>query len=96
MNEKNTDKSNNTTIPLSDRLMVDAKSLAELLSCSVRHVQAMDSAGLIPMATRLRRRTLWHVPTIRRWCQAGCPPRDQWPENEQDDGASRLVEGRAG
>jgi len=77
-------------VPLADRILVDAEGLGQLLSCSSRHVQALDASGRLPQPQHLGRRTLWHVPTIRTWCAAGCPARDVF---EPDDGTVHLSEG---
>ncbi len=63
-------------------LLVSAKGLAAMLSCSARHIQTLDASGAIPVPIRLGRRTLWSVEIIRQWCAAGCPTRDKWMEQK--------------
>jgi predicted DNA-binding transcriptional regulator AlpA len=87
-------KPDKQTISPGDRLLVDAEALAHLLSCSARHIQSLDASGRLPMPIRLGRRTLWDVAGVRRWCAAGCPPRDHM--QQQDTGVVTLCEeGRA-
>jgi predicted DNA-binding transcriptional regulator AlpA len=36
------------------------------------------AAGRIPAPVKLGGRTLWRVEELRRWIEAGCPPRKTW------------------
>jgi len=59
-------------------LVVDAKLLARLLTCSVRTVRTLDTLGKLPKALRIGGRVVWRVSEIREWLAAGAPDRDTW------------------
>jgi hypothetical protein len=61
-------------------LMIDAKRAARLFSISLRTWRSYDSAGKVPMPTRLGARVLWHLPELKQWAEAGCPDRAAWNE----------------
>lgn len=67
------------------RLAVDAAGLAEMLFVSERSIQTYDSGGLIPRPFKLSGRTLWNVPEIRRWLDAGAPRREVWEAMKKAD-----------
>ena len=48
----------NTQVPV-EPLLVDAKALAKMLSCSVRSVWRMRSAGQLPAPVKLGRSIRW-------------------------------------
>ena len=82
---KNTSQSESSTLisqPLPtdsiNRLTVDAKRLAKLLSAGLRTVRAWDVAGKLPKPVKLGGRVLWYLPEIHEWLQAGCPDRATW------------------
>ncbi|MEO2091528.1 MAG: hypothetical protein ABGY75_18890 [Gemmataceae bacterium] len=56
-------------------LAVDAAGLAVLLGVSKRSVISYTGAGLLPSPFQLAAPTLWSVPEIRRWPDAGSPDR---------------------
>jgi predicted DNA-binding transcriptional regulator AlpA len=60
-------------------LAVDAVGLADLLSCSLRHVRRLDAEALIPRGFLLGGRCKrWRVDEIREWLSAGSPDRGAW------------------
>lgn len=59
-------------------LAVDAKSLAKLLTASVRTIRTWDAAGKLPAPVKVGGRTLWYLPEIRAWLRAGAPDRPTW------------------
>jgi predicted DNA-binding transcriptional regulator AlpA len=62
----------------SDALLIDAVRLAELLTCSRRHVEQMDCTGKLPRPIRLGRLKKWRMSEVMDWLAAGAPARDQW------------------
>jgi predicted DNA-binding transcriptional regulator AlpA len=56
------------------------------VSCgkSVRTWRSWTAQGLVPAPVRVGRATLWRADELRRWCEAGCPRRDEW-EALRDD-----------
>ena len=40
-------------------LLLDARALAKVLSCSVRHIRRMDTAGELPAPVRIGRLVRW-------------------------------------
>ncbi len=56
-------------------LLVDVKTLARMLSTSVRSVWRMNSGGKVPLSVRVGRSVRWNVATIREWIELGCPDR---------------------
>ena len=59
-------------------LVVDAKSLAPMLSCGVRTVRTLDARGLLPKPLRIGGSVVWVVDDIRAWLEAGAPDRETW------------------
>lgn len=59
-------------------LAVDAKTLARMLCCSVRHIERQDAAGKLPAPVRIGRSKRWRAAEIDAWLQAGCPDRHAW------------------
>ncbi len=59
-------------------LAVDAKKLAAMLSTSVRTIRTWDAAGKLPAPVKVGGRTLWYLPEVRAWLQAGAPDRPAW------------------
>jgi predicted DNA-binding transcriptional regulator AlpA len=47
------------------------------------------SAGRIPAPVRLGGSTLWRVPELRAWVEAGCPPRREWEALRAEGGGGR-------
>jgi len=68
-------------------LLLDAKSLAAVLSVSRTTVYQMNNTGeLGPMPIRFGRRTLWRYGEIAAWVRAGCPRREVWAKMAQERG----------
>jgi excisionase family DNA binding protein len=53
--------------------MHDARDVATLLACSVRHVHRLHDAGDMPRATRLGRLLRWRRAELLAWIRASCP-----------------------
>jgi len=54
-----------------------------LLSVSKRHFANLQASGQIgPLPIHLGRSKLWNVDELRRWSDAGCPPRRAWSEHQ--------------
>ena len=62
----------------SEPLLLDARSLARLLSIGVRTVRTHDAAGKLPQPVKLGGRTLWRRAEIMAWIDAGTPDRMAW------------------
>jgi hypothetical protein len=58
--------------------MVRAKDAASWSSVRLRTWRAWDAAGKVPRPLRIGACTLWSLPELRKWRDAGCPPRDEW------------------
>jgi predicted DNA-binding transcriptional regulator AlpA len=58
--------------------LLAAAEVAKILSCSPRHVWALNSSGRLPRPIRLGRVTRWRADEIRDWLAAGAPARDRW------------------
>ena len=65
-------------IPENEPLLLDADALARQLSVSRSGLYQWLASGRIPSPVKLGRRALWRVEEIRRWVNAGCPPRARW------------------
>jgi len=59
----------------SERLMVNAAGVAEMLSCSRSHVYALQNSGRLPKPCKLGKSTRWPVKVLREWVESGCPSR---------------------
>jgi prophage regulatory protein len=70
-----------TTRPPSEpvaAITVDAQRLAVLLGVGLRTVRTWDAAGKLPQPVRIGKRTLWYLPEVHQWMQAGAPDRATW------------------
>lgn len=56
-------------------LLIDAKALAKLLSCSIRSIWRLKSSGKIPTPVRVGASVRWPTETVREWIAMGCPDR---------------------
>ena len=62
-----------------DPLLIDARKLAGLLDVSLGTVERMKAAGDLPAHVVVSGNChRWRLEEIRRWVEAGCPPRKQW------------------
>jgi len=69
----------NTTHPdESSRLALTAADVARQLGISERHLWALHSSARLPRPVRLGRSVRWGADELRRWLEAGAPPRDRW------------------
>src|SRR5690242_144520 len=59
-------------------LLVRRRDAARLCSLSPASWDRLNSAGLTPRPIKLGGAVLWRVEELRAWCEAGCPPRDEW------------------
>ena len=53
--------------------LLSLSQIAELLSCSTRHVQRLADAGKMPKPVRLGVLLRWPRQTINDWIADGCP-----------------------
>ena len=58
--------------------LLDAQAVAQLLACSVRHVERMNSAGKLPQALHVGRLRRWRRGELLDWVSEGCPDRRTW------------------
>jgi len=56
-----------------ENALIDVQQLAELLSCSTRHVYRLSDAGKMPGPVRLGSLVRWNRAAIEEWIAAGCP-----------------------
>lgn len=54
--------------------LIDVKAVADLLSCSTRHVYRLTDAGKMPAPVRLGVLVRWRTTELSEWLAAGCPP----------------------
>lgn len=59
---------------------VDAAAAASMFDISERQWWSLHSSGRCPLPIRCGRSVRWSVDELRRWCDAGCPPRHRWQE----------------
>jgi len=55
-------------------MLVDVRSVAELLACSPRHVYRMADEGRMPSPLKLGALVRWRREEIARWISDGCKP----------------------
>ena len=53
--------------------LLDVKAVADLLSCSVRHVYRLTDSGKMPARVRLGSLVRWNAVEIQKWVEQGCP-----------------------
>ena len=61
--------------PLIGRLaaLLDVQAVADLLSCSTRHVYRLSDAGRMPSPVKLGALVRWPRHAIEHWLTDGCP-----------------------
>jgi len=69
-------------------LAVDAAGAAGLFHLSTRAWWRAHSAGKVPLPLRIGRACRWEMAELRRWAEAGCPPRETWQRIRERDGES--------
>ena len=67
-----------SAIPLGDALLTSARVAGSMCGRSEASWWRDRAADRIPAPVKLGGRTLWRVEEIRRWVEAGCPPRRTW------------------
>lgn len=53
--------------------LLDARQVARLLNCSVRHVYRLSDAGRMPRPLKLGSLVRWRNSELADWVKAGCP-----------------------
>ena len=56
------------------RRLGDVKVVAEMCTCSTRHVYRMSDAGKMPAPRRLLSLVRWDLDEIDAWIAGGCKP----------------------
>ena len=64
-------------------LLIDVKSLAKMLSCSVRSVWRLNSSGKLPKPVKIGRSVKWNYQMVRTWVEMGCPDRATFEARSQ-------------
>ena len=54
--------------------MIDVIAVAELLTCSTRHVYRLSDAGMMPAPVKLGALVRWDRKRIEAWIAEGCKP----------------------
>ncbi len=58
--------------------LLNVKSLAAMLSVSVRSIWKMDASGKLPEAIRFAGNVRWRKDEIMAWIDSGAPTRERW------------------
>ena len=56
-----------------DAAMLNVQAVADLLSCSTRHVYRLSDAGRMPRPAKLGALVRWSRIAIEEWIADGCP-----------------------
>ena len=72
--------------------LVDVNGVAELLSCSSRHVFRLTEAGKMPKPVRLGSLVRWSQVSIQSWIEAGCPSRMENTSRKKSDDKTHKYE----
>lgn len=59
-------------------LLVDADTVAKLLSISKSSLHAFNATGQLPKPVRLGRAVRWNLEELKAWVNCGCPSRYRW------------------
>lgn len=71
--------------PIHEPLLLTTDQAARLLGIGRTSLYSMHTTDRLgPMPVRLGRRILWRHEELKRWVDAGCPPRRQWVKNKQN------------
>ena len=57
-----------------DAVLLDVQAVADVLSCSVRHVYRLSDRGKMPRPLRLGALVRWDRSAVESWISQGCPP----------------------
>ena len=63
-----------TTDTSQDQALLDVEAVAQLLSCSTRHVYRLSDGGKMPRPLRLGTLVRWDRSAVESWISQGCPP----------------------
>ena len=58
--------------------LVDAATVARLLSISASSFWKLNAEGVVPAPLRFGRITRWNKEELRCWVNSGCPSRFRW------------------
>ena len=58
-----------------NRLLVTANEIAEMVGVSSRTIWRWDSSGKVPKPIRIGKAVRWRRQDIDEWVKDGCPPR---------------------
>ena len=54
-------------------VMLDVQAVADLLTCSTRHVYRLADSGRMPRPIKLGKLVRWSRSVIEEWIAGGCP-----------------------
>ena len=63
-------------------LLLKAECAARFLGFSKSEFYRLNTTGRIPSPIRFGRVMRWPRAVLRRWTEAGCPPRHEWETNQ--------------
>ena len=66
-------------------LALNAKQAAAMLNISVRQLWRLNSTGQVPKPIRLGNCVRWRKAELEAFVEAGCPTRQEWEHQEEDD-----------
>ena len=63
-----------TTLPPAEEVrLLDVNAVAQLLSCSTRHVYRLADSGQMPRPRKLGALVRWDREQLEKWLADGCP-----------------------
>jgi len=77
------ERSPNKASSIQEVVAISAKTLASMLSVSVRQVWRLNSAGKLPQPVRLGGSVRWNHEEIIDWFRVGCPDRRTWEARKE-------------
>ena len=80
-----------TNIQATERLLLPARAVAELLGISTRQVWSLKATGQLPQPLRLRRSVRWRCDKLITWLDAGCDMRQFGAEGGAGAGATQTI-----
>ena len=78
-----------------EKLLVDAATVAKLLSISTGTIYALSRTQRFPKPIRLGRAARWNLNELRAWVNCGCPARFRWEIMRSEFGFAPAPDSKA-